>query len=84
MSHQNALNTTSSAETRCAGIHLVYSSAWTHERRIQPIPQPRLAPRNSAGLRKSRTSDTVILAAAALTAPGIWIGHAILRTMHVL
>ena len=84
MSHKNALNSNPSAEVGRAGIHLVRPSAWTQEPRIQPIPRPHLVPGNPAGVRKHHATDTVILAAAALTAPGVWIGHAILRGMHVL
>jgi hypothetical protein len=84
MSQKNALNTTQSPEARRAGMHLVYSRDWSYERRTRPVSQPHLVPRGNPRIRESRTSDTVILTAAALTAPGIWIGHAILRSMHVL
>ena len=78
MIHQNTLRTPLSAEVR-AGIHLVYSRHWPVESRTPA--KPRLV----AARRADRETVNILsLAAAALTAPFVWIGHAILRAMHVL
>jgi hypothetical protein len=80
MTHQNTLRTPLSPEARRAGIHLVYSRDWQLDRRTPPKPQL-VAVRHT---RERQTVDTISLAAAAFTAPFVWIGHAILHAMHIL
>jgi hypothetical protein len=88
---ENALRMPQSASVR-TGIHLVYSRTWQYENRPKPLPQrhPQLLvqhhaqPSATLQARNSARTDTLILAAAALAAPAVWIGHALLLAMHVI
>ncbi len=80
---QDALRTPYSAET--TRIHLVYSRSWqvaslkkpvaSVRPTLQPVPAP------TPQTRRSRIIETLLLAAAALTAPLVWVGHVVLHLM---
>jgi len=94
MTSENTLRTPLSVEERRAGIHLVHSRSWQPERRRQAHTQvvparpvtrslARPAVRHTSA-SEQQAPDLRSLAAAALTAPFIWIGHATLRAMHII
>jgi hypothetical protein len=51
---------------------------------VSGINLPRLTPRRSHHIRESEKMSTVALASAALLAPAIWLGHALLVWFDVL
>ena len=73
------------------GIHLVYSRDWV---RNPPRNRPRTWPAEPAPtapvreiprrLRESRRIATFTLGVAAATGPAVWVGHALLRWLHLL
>ena len=88
MPNDNALRTPHSAETTRTQIHLVYSAAWQISPPKKPLASVRFTPQAvpSAAPRapRSRSRETFLLAAAAIAAPSVWVGHALLHVMHVL
>lgn len=82
MTHDNALRTPNTPEIVRTRIHLVHSRSWQVDRRVQKLARPSLVPEAVPQVR-SRTADTLMLTAAALTAPLVWAGHALLRAMNV-
>jgi len=84
MTHDNALRTPQTLDATRTRIHLVHSRAWQPDRRVNRLERPRLVPQVAQPVRKAHKSNTLSLAAAALTAPFIWAGHALLRLIHVI
>jgi len=92
MTHDNALRRASADETTRTRIHLVHSYSGQFDRRKRPAARPHLVPRTAPQtapqivppVQSSHRIDTMTLAAAAFTAPVIWLGHAALRLMRVL
>ena len=88
MTHENALRTPYPAESARTQIHLVHSNAWqVHPLRkpvasVRPAPPPIQQP--TTRVRSSRSTETIVLAAAALIAPLVWVGHALLHLMNIL
>ena len=88
MTTDNALRTPYTAETTRTQIHLVYSAAWQITTPKKPLASvrftPQVVPHTAPRAPRSRSRDTFLLAAAAIAAPSIWVGHALLQVMHVL
>ncbi len=67
------------------GIHLVYSRDWKRnkERSISTM-QTNDNTQPVRHIRESHAIATLSLAGAALVAPLVWVGHAVLRWLHVI
>jgi hypothetical protein len=68
---------------RRGSIHLVLSSP-TIPAVIPRVNRPRITSRKSHHIRESEKMSTLALASAALVAPAIWLGHALLVWLDVL
>jgi len=71
-------------ETIQRGIHLVYSRDWAKERKQEPkiaVAERRPSPRNTRGSREMLAAK---VASVAMIGPLLWVGHALLHSMHVL
>ncbi len=66
------------------GIHLVHSRAWQGDDQRRPLMPERSQTPQVRHVRESRTVATLTLGIAALSAPAVWIGHAILHWLHLL
>jgi hypothetical protein len=61
-----------------SGIHLVHSKSWPVAVQALPAKKP------VQSVRDSDTAETLSLASGAAVAPLVWVGHALLRLMHLL
>ena len=88
VTNDNALRTPFPAEIARTQIHLVYSNTWQIPPAKKPLASARLKPQTlpqpAPHTPRSRSRETFLLAAAAIAAPSIWVGHALLHVMHVL
>ena len=92
MTYDNALRDRYAADTTRTRIHLVHSHSGQLNRRVRPLARPQLVlPIDqqvvSPAIRRVRNrsrAKTPTLAIAAVTAPLLWVGHAILHFMHVV
>ena len=88
MTNDNALRTPYTADTTRTQIHLVYSASWQVTPPRKPLASarftPQVVPHAAPTAPRSRSRETFLLAAAAIAAPSIWVGHAVLQVMHVL
>jgi|HubBroStandDraft_3_1064219.scaffolds.fasta_scaffold832912_2 hypothetical protein len=84
MTHDNALRTPQTLDAMRTRIHLVHSRAWQSDRRANRMERFRLAPQVTQPVHKSHKPSTRDRAAAALTAPFLWIGHTMRHLMHVV
>jgi len=84
MIHDNAALKPQSIPSPSRGIHLVYSRTWKTDAAGRHAMSERIQMPQVRDVRESRTMATLTLGVAALSAPAIWVGHAILHWLHIL
>lgn len=74
-----------STDSGSRGIHLVHSRSWQSKERRASVsavePSRTLAVRH---IRESQGAATLSLGFAAVAAPLVWLGHAMMRWFHLI